>query len=43
MYREEEYGLIRAKGRQNGNDLSIMPIELEKVIYGRMPTKRGDY
>ncbi len=38
---EIEYGLIKAEGRQKSEALAIPPIDIEKVIYGKTPTKRA--
>lgn len=38
---EKEYGLLEAKGRTQGNELSIRPANIEKAIYGKTPTKRA--
>ncbi len=40
---ETEFGLIRAEGRNKSEVLSIKPIDIEKVIYGKTPTKRAIY
>ncbi len=41
MELEKEYGLVQAKGRQNSNALGIKPADIEKVAYGKTPTKRA--
>jgi len=38
---EKEFALVQAKGRQSSNSLAIKPANIEKVIYGRVPTKRA--
>jgi Relaxase/Mobilisation nuclease domain len=38
---EIEYGLVKAEGRQKSEALAIPPVDIEKVIYGKMPTKRA--
>ncbi|WPU97872.1 relaxase/mobilization nuclease domain-containing protein [Mucilaginibacter sp. cycad4] len=38
---EKEYGLVKAKGRQWSNTLGIKPADIEKALYGKMPTKRA--
>jgi len=40
---ETEFNLIKAEGRNKSEVLSIKPIDLEKVIYGKTPTKRAIY
>ena len=40
---ETEFSLIRAEGRNKSEVLSIRPIDIEKVIYGKTPTKRAIY
>ncbi|MES2277319.1 MAG: relaxase/mobilization nuclease domain-containing protein [Bacteroidota bacterium] len=38
---EKEFGLVEAKGRKNSNTLNIKPANIEKAIYGKIPTKRA--
>jgi hypothetical protein len=38
---EKEFGLVQAKGRKNSNTLIIKPTDIEKAIYGKIPTKRA--
>lgn len=40
---ETEFSLIKAEGRNKSEVLSIKPIDIEKVIYGKTPTKRAIY
>ncbi len=40
---ETEFNLIKAEGRNKSEVLSIKPIDIEKVIYGKTPTKRAIY
>lgn len=40
---EVEFNLIKAEGRNKSEVLSIKPIDIEKVIYGKTPTKRAIY
>ncbi len=40
---EIEFKLIKAEGRNKSEVLSIKPIDIEKVIYGKTPTKRAIY
>jgi Relaxase/Mobilisation nuclease domain len=38
---EVEFGLVKAEGRQKSEALAIPPIDIEKVFYGKTPTKRA--
>jgi hypothetical protein len=38
---ENEFGLVKAEGRNKSEALAISPIDIEKVIYGKAPTKRA--
>lgn len=38
---ETEFKLIKAKGRNKSEALNINPINIQKVIYGKAPTKRA--
>ncbi len=38
---EIEFGLIRAEGRNKSEALAIPPVDIEKAIYGKTPTKRA--
>jgi hypothetical protein len=40
---EIEFNLIKAEGRNKSEVLSVKPIDIEKVIYGKTPTKRAIY
>jgi hypothetical protein len=40
---ETEFSLIKAEGRNKSELLSIKPVDVEKVIYGKTPTKRAIY
>jgi len=38
---EEEFKLVKAEGRNKSEALAISPINIEKAIYGKIPTKRA--
>jgi len=38
---EVEFNLIKAKGKQYKPEPAIKPVNLEKALYGKMPTKRA--
>ncbi|WP_113638514.1 relaxase/mobilization nuclease domain-containing protein [Nubsella zeaxanthinifaciens] len=40
---ETEFGLIKAEGRNKSEVLAVKAIDIEKVIYGKVPTKRAIY
>ena len=41
MALEREYALVQANGKTGSNILGIRPTNLEKAVYGKMPTKRA--